>query len=199
MSKKERPIISQLHTMLSAHIRAIDQWIDDIGVDFRYMGSQQDDKGVFPAVWRRNDAWENYDYRAAPRYNLNIYVNTVRFIFIGLLIALAGFNNIINILPYAVIIMMYASLNWTRLAKGLALTFVFAYLQVFRDCAFIRYTFKLYAYGFRSGFLQSQADSQILQAYLQAGELHRETKRKAKEHPFGGQGIKQRQQKSLSY
>lgn len=123
--------ISGIKNLLSLHIRAIDQWVENMGVDFTRMGSQQDDMGIFPPELKKSDAWWNYNFDAEPRYNLDIAYKTLKFIVIAVISYMAGFPKIVNFLPYLAVFVIFAGVNWLQLLKGFALSVVFFFLQYY--------------------------------------------------------------------
>ncbi|MBN2191036.1 MAG: hypothetical protein JW728_07500, partial [Candidatus Aureabacteria bacterium] len=123
--------ISGIKNLLSLHIRAIDQWVESMGVDFTRMGCQQDDMGIFPPELKKSDAWWNYNFDAQPRHNLDILYKTLKFIVIAVVAYMAGFPKIVNFLPYLAVFVIFAALNWLDLLKGFTLAVIFFFLQYY--------------------------------------------------------------------
>ncbi|MFC1699861.1 hypothetical protein ACFL1I_07925, partial [Candidatus Omnitrophota bacterium] len=128
----------EMLNVLGAATMGIDRWVDAIGVDFRYTGGQQEEKGIFFPWLRKSEAWEFFDQRAVPRYNLNIIKQAIVFaiaatvLYFGINIpglSLTAYPGLIHLYPYAALAMIFGFLNWIKVARSATLAAAFLSAQ----------------------------------------------------------------------
>ena len=87
---------------------AVRDWFDDLGVDFRRIGSQQEERGIFQPFMRRSEIWESDDPMAKPRFPLsNILTGSVMVLVAGI-ISLLGDWSLFLTTVYPLLMFIYA-------------------------------------------------------------------------------------------
>ncbi|MDP2913058.1 MAG: hypothetical protein Q8N91_03515, partial [Candidatus Omnitrophota bacterium] len=122
----------------------INKWVNDIGVDIRYEGSQQEDKGIFFPRIRKSEPWEFFDQNSAPRYK-RIILKNILLIAGGALLyfgapvfggaplfghfSFAAYPGLLHLYPYIILMMASGFLNWFKLGRSIMIGGGLLFLQ----------------------------------------------------------------------
>lgn len=121
--------------------KGINGWVDQIGVDFRMTGSQQEDRGIFMPWFRPNEPWEFSDQGIVPRYNRSMVMRYLVLAVTGTAFyfgvpflgdfSFSAYPGLIHFYPYVLLLMLSGVLNWGKLLTTVGLGSVFFACQWF--------------------------------------------------------------------
>ncbi|RKY40431.1 MAG: hypothetical protein DRP85_08585, partial [Candidatus Makaraimicrobium thalassicum] len=103
---------------LGEAVYAIRDWVDDMKVDFRQVGKQQEDEGIFLPFMRFSEIWQLGDPMIAPRYSLNNVVRGIGAIALAAVLYQVGFAGFLTWLyPFAILFTASGFLNWMQVFR----------------------------------------------------------------------------------
>ncbi|MDD4953756.1 MAG: sugar phosphate nucleotidyltransferase, partial [Candidatus Omnitrophica bacterium] len=92
----EEMCIGRLQAGINEYAKVLRDWQDDMGIDYRYMGIQHEDKGIFLPFMRKTEGWFFFDDNAAARYPLHgIWNKDVMLVALMGLLYYAGYDGLL--------------------------------------------------------------------------------------------------------